>query len=206
MSPALTNRFKWYPEAARQPADRPVAPLPRHVRASSSSSSFMWRWWRSPGFARNMNHIVVGTDDARLTRPVSRPRAGSGVVVAVNALANWVAWRQPTGRPARRRRRSSRRSCGSSSTALRRWPSSAGRTSRPSSGPTARCPPARSGRRWPPTTSRTTGSRCTAWWRTRSSCRWTSSGRWARRRRSRCTTASRAGRASPHGAGCRWPS
>ena len=53
--------------------------------------------------------------------------------------------------------------------------------------------------------SRTTGSRCTAWWRTRSNCRWTISGRWARRRRSRCTIASRAGRALPNGADCRWP-
>ena len=46
------------------------------------------------GFARNMNHIVMGTDDAR---PIGLylGLAGIGVVVALNALANWAAWRHP---------------------------------------------------------------------------------------------------------------
>jgi sulfoxide reductase catalytic subunit YedY len=46
------------------------------------------------GFVRNMNHIVVGTDDISLTG-VYLGLVGVGVIVAVNALANWLAWRQP---------------------------------------------------------------------------------------------------------------
>ena len=46
------------------------------------------------GFVRNMNHIVVGTDDTSLTG-VYLGLVGVGVIVAVNALANWLAWRRP---------------------------------------------------------------------------------------------------------------
>src|SRR5207253_3665841 len=46
------------------------------------------------GFVRNMNHIVVGTDDTSLTG-VYLGLLGVGVIVTVNALANWLAWRRP---------------------------------------------------------------------------------------------------------------
>jgi DMSO/TMAO reductase YedYZ molybdopterin-dependent catalytic subunit len=46
------------------------------------------------GLVRNMNHIVVGTDDTSLTG-VYLGLVGVGVIVAVNALANGLAWRQP---------------------------------------------------------------------------------------------------------------
>jgi DMSO/TMAO reductase YedYZ molybdopterin-dependent catalytic subunit len=46
------------------------------------------------GFARNMNHIVLDTDDAgRLGMILGL--VGIGGVVALNALANWAAWRRP---------------------------------------------------------------------------------------------------------------
>jgi sulfoxide reductase catalytic subunit YedY len=41
-----------------------------------------------------MNHIVVGTDHTSLTG-VYVGLLGLGVIVVVNALANWLAWRQP---------------------------------------------------------------------------------------------------------------
>jgi DMSO/TMAO reductase YedYZ molybdopterin-dependent catalytic subunit len=46
------------------------------------------------GFVRNMNHIVMGTDDAN---PVGLyvGLTGIGVVVFLNVLANWMAWRHP---------------------------------------------------------------------------------------------------------------
>ena len=40
------------------------------------------------------NHIVVDADDTSLTG-VYLGLVGVGVIVAVNALANWLAWRQP---------------------------------------------------------------------------------------------------------------
>jgi hypothetical protein len=41
-----------------------------------------------------MNHIVVGIDGTSLTG-VYLGLLGVGVIVAVNALANWLAWRRP---------------------------------------------------------------------------------------------------------------
>jgi DMSO/TMAO reductase YedYZ molybdopterin-dependent catalytic subunit len=46
------------------------------------------------GLVRNMNHIVLGRDDLRLAG-LGLGLVGLGVVVAVNALANWTAWRYP---------------------------------------------------------------------------------------------------------------
>jgi DMSO/TMAO reductase YedYZ molybdopterin-dependent catalytic subunit len=48
----------------------------------------------STGFARNMNHIVLGSDDTSLNG-VYLGLVGVGVIVAVNASANWVAWSRP---------------------------------------------------------------------------------------------------------------
>jgi sulfoxide reductase catalytic subunit YedY len=46
------------------------------------------------GFVRNMNHIVVGTDN---TNPIGLylGLAGVGVVFLLNVFANWMAWRHP---------------------------------------------------------------------------------------------------------------
>ena len=41
-----------------------------------------------------MNHIVVGTDDTGLIG-VYLGLTGVGVIITVNVLANWLAWRQP---------------------------------------------------------------------------------------------------------------
>jgi hypothetical protein len=45
-------------------------------------------------FVRNMNHIVVGTDETSLTG-VYLGVLGLGGIVAVNVLAHWLAWQQP---------------------------------------------------------------------------------------------------------------
>jgi hypothetical protein len=46
------------------------------------------------GFARNMNHIVAGIN-ASYEFGVLLGVAGIGVVIAVNAFANWLAWKHP---------------------------------------------------------------------------------------------------------------
>ena len=81
------------PEAAREPANRPVAPLPHHVRFLAFTFAHVTMVVLT-GFGRNMNHIVMGTDDAR---PIGLylGLAGIAVVVVLNALANWAAWRRP---------------------------------------------------------------------------------------------------------------
>ncbi len=91
MSPAFTNRFKWYPHL---PGNRQIGRsihflimcafvifLVVHVAMVSLT-----------GFAGNMNHIVVGQNKATLMG-LTLGLVGIGVVVAVNALANWLAWR-----------------------------------------------------------------------------------------------------------------
>lgn len=93
MSPALVNRFSWYP---RVPGNRQVGRsihflvmcawvvfLVAHVSMVAIS-----------GLVRNMNHIVAGTDDSRLTGVVLGG-IGIGAVVALNALANWASHHRP---------------------------------------------------------------------------------------------------------------
>jgi DMSO/TMAO reductase YedYZ molybdopterin-dependent catalytic subunit len=46
------------------------------------------------GFLRNMNHIVVGSDDTNL-KGVYVGLVGVAVIVAISALANWLAWSRP---------------------------------------------------------------------------------------------------------------
>jgi sulfoxide reductase catalytic subunit YedY len=93
MSPALTNRFKWYPNL---PGNRQIG-RSLHFLIMCAFVIFLVVhvvMVLLAGFARNMNHIVAGTNDGHLAG-VLLGLVGVGVVVAVNALANWLAWRHP---------------------------------------------------------------------------------------------------------------
>jgi methionine sulfoxide reductase catalytic subunit len=93
MSPAFTARFTWYP---RLPGNRQVG---RSIHFLIMCAFFVFIIGHVTmvvltGFIRNMNHIVVGTDSAN---PIGLylGLVGIGVVVLVNVLANWMAWRHP---------------------------------------------------------------------------------------------------------------
>jgi thiosulfate reductase cytochrome b subunit len=93
MSPAFTARFKWYP---RLPGNRQVG-RSIHLLIMCAFVLFIIghvTLVALTGFSRNMNHIVVGTDN---TNPLGLylGLAGVGLVVLVNVLANWMAWRHP---------------------------------------------------------------------------------------------------------------
>lgn len=93
MSPALTNRFPWYPML---PGNRQIG-RSLHFLVMCAFVIFLLvhvTLVAITGFARNMNHIVVGTDDTSLTG-VYLGLLGLLVIVALNALANCLAWRQP---------------------------------------------------------------------------------------------------------------
>ena len=89
MSPALTNRFTWYPTL---PGNRQIG-RSLHFLVMCAFVIFVVvhvAMVVMTGFVRNMNHIVVGTDDTGL-RGVYLGFVGMAVIVAVNALANWLA-------------------------------------------------------------------------------------------------------------------
>src|SRR5487761_131371 len=93
MSPAFTNRFRWYPKL---PANRQVA-RSIHFLIMCAFVGFIVAHVSMvviSGFTRNMNHIVLGTDDGR---PIGLVLGLVGIasVVALNALANWAAWKRP---------------------------------------------------------------------------------------------------------------
>jgi sulfoxide reductase catalytic subunit YedY len=93
MSPALTNRFTWYPKL---PGNRQVG-RSLHFLVMCAFVVFTVGhviMVALTGLARNMNHIVVGTDAAN---PIGLylGLAGIGVVVLLNVFANWAAWRHP---------------------------------------------------------------------------------------------------------------
>jgi methionine sulfoxide reductase catalytic subunit len=93
MSPALTSRFTWYP---RLPGNRQVG-RSLHFLLACAFLVFIVSHVTMvalTGLVRNMNHIVVGTDDGR-PNGIYLGLVGIAVVVAVNALANWAAWRRP---------------------------------------------------------------------------------------------------------------
>lgn len=93
MSPALTNRFGWYP---RLPGNRQIG-RSLHFLVMCAFLLFLIghvTMVALTGFVRNMNHIVVGTDDTAMTG-VYLGLVGIAVIIAVNALANWLAWRRP---------------------------------------------------------------------------------------------------------------
>jgi sulfoxide reductase catalytic subunit YedY len=93
MSPALTNRFPWYPKL---PGNRQIG-RSLHFLIMCAFVVFLVghvTMVALTGLPRNMNHIVLGTDD---TGPLGLylGLVGIGAVVALNALANWAAWRYP---------------------------------------------------------------------------------------------------------------
>lgn len=93
MSPALTNRFKWYPN------------LPSNRQVGRSLHFFIMVAFvlftvihvalvAMTGFVRNMNHITIGTDGTGMTG-VYLGVVAIVIIVVVNVLANWLAWRRP---------------------------------------------------------------------------------------------------------------
>ena len=93
MSPALTNRFPWYPKL---PGNRQIG-RSIHFLIACSFVVFLIAHVAMvalTGLVRNMSHIVLGTDDSHWLG-LYLGLGAIGVVVALNALANWVAWRHP---------------------------------------------------------------------------------------------------------------
>ena len=93
MSPAFTARFTWYPKL---PGNRQIG-RSIHFLVMCAFVAFIISHVTMvvlTGFVRNMNHIVMGTDDANPIGLIPG-LAGIGVVVLLNVLANWTAWRHP---------------------------------------------------------------------------------------------------------------
>jgi methionine sulfoxide reductase catalytic subunit len=93
MSPAFTARFAWYPKL---PGNRQMG-RSIHFGVMCAFIAFVIghvTMVALTGFARNMNHIVMGTDS---TNPIGLylGLAGIGMVVLLNVFANWIAWRYP---------------------------------------------------------------------------------------------------------------
>jgi thiosulfate reductase cytochrome b subunit len=93
MSPAFTARFKWYPEL---PGNRQIG-RSLHFLTMCGFVAFITIHVTMvviTGFSRNMNHIVMGTDNSN---PIGLylGLAGIGLVVAINILAYWTAWNRP---------------------------------------------------------------------------------------------------------------
>jgi DMSO/TMAO reductase YedYZ molybdopterin-dependent catalytic subunit/thiosulfate reductase cytochrome b subunit len=93
MSPAFTARFAWYP---RLPGNRQVG---RSIHFLIMCAFVLFLIGHVTmvvltGFVRNMNHIVVGTDNSD---PIGLylGLAGVGAILLLNAFANWMAWRHP---------------------------------------------------------------------------------------------------------------
>jgi DMSO/TMAO reductase YedYZ molybdopterin-dependent catalytic subunit/thiosulfate reductase cytochrome b subunit len=93
MSPAIDNHFKWYSRLfGNRQAARSI-----HFLGLLSFLGFLSVHVTMvvvTGLARNMNHIVVGTDDTGLLGLILG-LTGIGVVVAACVLANRLTWRRP---------------------------------------------------------------------------------------------------------------
>ncbi|MGN6366720.1 MAG: molybdopterin-dependent oxidoreductase [Phycisphaerae bacterium] len=93
MSPALVNRFSWY---RRLPGNRQIG-RSLHFLLLCAYIAFIIVHVAMviiSGFARNMNHIVLGTDFTRLTG-MTIGLLGIGVIIAANIAANWISWLRP---------------------------------------------------------------------------------------------------------------
>jgi len=93
MSPAIDNRFRWYPKlfGGRQAA-RSI-----HFLALLGYLGFLVPHVGMvilTGFAQNMNHIVMGNDDTNLTGLLIGA-AGLLLVVLIPFWAHWVSWSRP---------------------------------------------------------------------------------------------------------------
>jgi thiosulfate reductase cytochrome b subunit len=96
MSPALTNRFPWYPKL---PGNRQIG-RSLHFLILCAYLGFIAVHVSMvviTGFARNMNHIVAGTDDSyeKDPRGLWLGLLGIAIILAVNYFANWIAWKHP---------------------------------------------------------------------------------------------------------------
>lgn len=92
MSPALVNRFTWYPKL---PGNRQIG-RSIHFLVMCGYIAFVVAHVSMvaiSGFVRNMNHIVVGRDDNSLIG-VYLGVIGLIVLVAVNIFANWASWKR----------------------------------------------------------------------------------------------------------------
>ncbi|MBA3707596.1 MAG: cytochrome b/b6 domain-containing protein, partial [Planctomycetes bacterium] len=93
MSPAFTARFPWYP---RLPGNRQIG-RSLHFFVMCAFIAFTGMHVAMiaiTGLTQNMNHIVVGTDAADATG-LWIGAIGITLIIGINALANWMAWRQP---------------------------------------------------------------------------------------------------------------
>jgi sulfoxide reductase catalytic subunit YedY len=93
MSPALTSRFSWYPKL---PGNRQIG-RSIHFLVMVAFVAFVIVHVLMvivSGFARNMNHIMMGTDHL-LPIGMYLFAAMMGAILLFNALANYLAWRQP---------------------------------------------------------------------------------------------------------------
>jgi DMSO/TMAO reductase YedYZ molybdopterin-dependent catalytic subunit/thiosulfate reductase cytochrome b subunit len=93
MSPALTNRFKWYPFL---PGNRQIG-RSIHFLVMCAFVVFLVghvAMVAVTGLVRNMNHIVRGIDDAS-PAGLYLGLVGIAAIVVANALANWAAWKRP---------------------------------------------------------------------------------------------------------------
>lgn len=93
MSPALVNRFSWY---RRLPGNRQVG-RSIHFLVLCAYAAFTVVHVTMvvvTGFARNMNHIVIGTDDL-LRSGMYIGLSGLVILFLVNVLANFTTWLFP---------------------------------------------------------------------------------------------------------------
>jgi sulfoxide reductase catalytic subunit YedY len=93
MSPAFTARVSWYPKL---PGNRQIG-RSLHFLVMCAFVGFVVvhvLMVTLSGFERNMNHIMLGTDDAT---PIGMYMfvVLLGAIIVLNALANYLAWRRP---------------------------------------------------------------------------------------------------------------
>ncbi|MGH9404217.1 MAG: molybdopterin-dependent oxidoreductase [Terriglobia bacterium] len=92
MSPALVNRFSWYPKL---PGNRQIG-RSIHFLALCVYVAFVIlhvTMVSITGFVRNMNHIVLGQEGAKMSA-VYWGIGGIVVILVANVLANWASWRR----------------------------------------------------------------------------------------------------------------
>lgn len=93
MSPALVNRFSWY---RRLPGNRQIGRsihfllLCAYILFVIAHVTMVF----VTGFARNMNHIVIGTDDL-MRFGMYIGLSGLAILFLLNMMANWATWLFP---------------------------------------------------------------------------------------------------------------